>query len=190
MSVMVEGVSSWWDVELSVHLVVEFETDEHPVMPISTLGELRYMHNPFTYRVSHSGSSHLFTLPLLYKYLSPTQIFVLLSTSSRPASLTTPSNKVTSSILPSMHPTALLFKSACRITLFTRANCGLCAQAKDVLARAGASRPFDYVEVDIVKSQPWRDLYDFDVPVVRPHRDRPQRSQGWHARQARKIQVG
>lgn len=70
-----------------------------------------------------------------------------------------------------MRPTSRLCQ-AVRITLFTRPNCGLCDSAKTVLASLGERRPFSYREVDIGKpdAQAWRDLYDFDVPVVRfPH---------------------
>ncbi len=57
---------------------------------------------------------------------------------------------------------------SCRITLFTRENCGLCTQAKSVLSDVWDKRPFAFKEVDIIKpeSKPWRDLYEFDVPVV------------------------
>lgn len=65
-----------------------------------------------------------------------------------------------------MRPTLRLLQEACRITLFTRANCGLCTQAKDVLTQVKSVRRFEYSEVDIVKNQAWKDLYDFDVPVV------------------------
>lgn len=56
----------------------------------------------------------------------------------------------------------------CRITLFTRENCGLCSQARSVLADVWDKRPFAFVQVDIIKpeSKGWRDLYEFDVPVV------------------------
>jgi len=66
-----------------------------------------------------------------------------------------------------MQATSRLLQSA-RITLFTRANCGLCDSAKSALSRLQATHPFAYREVDIVKpeAQAWRDLYDFDVPVV------------------------
>lgn len=66
-----------------------------------------------------------------------------------------------------MHITGRLFQS-CRITLFTRKHCGLCIAARSVLSDVWDSRPFDFKEVDIVKpeSQSWKDLYDFDVPVV------------------------
>lgn len=60
---------------------------------------------------------------------------------------------------------------ACRITLFTRENCGLCGEARSVLSDVWDTRPFQFKEVDIIKSDAkprWRDLYEFDVPVVRP----------------------
>ncbi|KAK8048609.1 glutaredoxin domain-containing protein [Apiospora phragmitis] len=68
-----------------------------------------------------------------------------------------------------MRATTRLFQHATRITLFTRENCGLCVQAKSVLSSVKASRPFDYEEVDIIKDESiprWRDLYEFDVPVI------------------------
>ncbi|KJZ76601.1 hypothetical protein HIM_03937 [Hirsutella minnesotensis 3608] len=57
---------------------------------------------------------------------------------------------------------------ACRITLFTRDNCGLCTAAKDVLSTVQAKRPFELQQVDLSlsKSKPWRDVYDFDIPVI------------------------
>lgn len=67
-----------------------------------------------------------------------------------------------------MRATSRLLQLPCRITLFTREHCGLCVSARSVLSDVWDSRPFDYKEVDIVKpaAQPWKDLYDFDVPVV------------------------
>lgn len=58
---------------------------------------------------------------------------------------------------------------ACRITLFTRDNCGLCTQAKVVLSDVWDRRPFVYKEVNLAlpQSKSWRELYDFDIPVVR-----------------------
>ncbi|KAK3354815.1 hypothetical protein B0H65DRAFT_544106 [Neurospora tetraspora] len=55
-----------------------------------------------------------------------------------------------------------------RITFFRREGCGLCVQARSVLSDVWDRRPFEYKEVDIVKpeSKAWRDLYDFDVPVI------------------------
>lgn len=55
---------------------------------------------------------------------------------------------------------------AVRITLFHRTNCGLCHQAKSVLSNVWDKRHFDYTEVDLTKSEQWRNLYDFDIPVV------------------------
>ncbi|TGJ82795.1 hypothetical protein E0Z10_g5976 [Xylaria hypoxylon] len=67
-----------------------------------------------------------------------------------------------------MRSTIRLFQ-ACRITLFTRENCGLCSDARSVLSKVWDTRPFQFKEVDIVKSKTgpqWRELYDFDVPVI------------------------
>lgn len=62
----------------------------------------------------------------------------------------------------------LLFST--RITFFTRETCGLCTQAKHVLSDVWDKRPFDYTEVNVdlpkPESKQWRDIYDFDVPVV------------------------
>lgn len=57
---------------------------------------------------------------------------------------------------------------ACRITLFSRDNCGLCHQAKGVLSDVWDKRPFVYTEINLAKpeSKSWKDLYDFDIPVV------------------------
>ena len=57
---------------------------------------------------------------------------------------------------------------ACRITLFSRDDCGLCTQAKGVLSNVWDKRPCIYTEVNLAKeeSKQWRNLYDFDIPVV------------------------
>lgn len=50
-----------------------------------------------------------------------------------------------------------------------RENCGLCTEAKSVLSEVWDVRPFVYKEIDIIKSNSiprWRDLYEFDVPVI------------------------
>lgn len=67
-----------------------------------------------------------------------------------------------------------LLQHACRVTLFTRDNCGLCAAAKGVLSNVWDRRPFAFREVDLARpeSKAWRELYDFDIPVVRS-RPRP-----------------
>ncbi|KAK3301096.1 uncharacterized protein B0H64DRAFT_30847 [Chaetomium fimeti] len=66
-----------------------------------------------------------------------------------------------------MHITGRLFQS-CRITFFTRTGCGLCTQARSVLSDVWDQRPFAFKEIDIIKpeAKSWRDLYDFDVPVI------------------------
>ncbi|KAH6650035.1 hypothetical protein F5144DRAFT_597520 [Chaetomium tenue] len=57
---------------------------------------------------------------------------------------------------------------SCRITFFTRTGCGLCTQARSVLSDVWDKQSFAFKEVDIVKpeAKKWRDLYDFDVPVI------------------------
>ncbi|PFH57453.1 hypothetical protein XA68_15042 [Ophiocordyceps unilateralis] len=57
---------------------------------------------------------------------------------------------------------------ACRITFFTRENCGLCAEAGATLSNVANNRPFVYVKVDLARpeSRLWRELYDFDIPVI------------------------
>uniref|UniRef100_A0A381LHQ9 Glutaredoxin-like protein n=1 Tax=Blumeria graminis f. sp. tritici 96224 TaxID=1268274 RepID=A0A381LHQ9_BLUGR len=55
-----------------------------------------------------------------------------------------------------------------RITLFTRVNCSLCVDAKKTLADVQKIRPFEYREINVMdpESLGWRDIYEFDVPVV------------------------
>lgn len=66
-----------------------------------------------------------------------------------------------------MHPTIRMLR-ACRITLFTRANCSLCTNAKDTLFKVRETRPFMYQEVAVMEvgQKHWKDLYEFDTPVV------------------------
>ena len=68
-----------------------------------------------------------------------------------------------------MIPTAALRQYVCRLTLFTRANCGLCDNAKQVLSSVWDRRPFEYDEVDVMSPdhEKWKHLYEFDTPVVR-----------------------
>lgn len=67
-----------------------------------------------------------------------------------------------------MLPSLPLRRFVCRLTLFTRANCGLCDRAKSVLSNVWDKRPFEYDEVDVMQptQQKWKDLYEFDTPVV------------------------
>ena len=67
-----------------------------------------------------------------------------------------------------MRPTTQLLQHTARITLFTRANCSLCATAKSVIGHVGKTRSFDYQEIDVMApdQQLWR-IYEYDTPVVR-----------------------
>jgi len=69
-----------------------------------------------------------------------------------------------------MYPSTRLLQRACRITFFTRANCSLCTNAKQILSSVWDIRPFEYKEIDVMKesdeAKGWRDLYEFDTPVV------------------------
>lgn len=66
-----------------------------------------------------------------------------------------------------MFPTRALLQTA-RVTLFTRAGCGLCDTAKDTVTQLNKRRPFDYSELDIMadENKSWKDVYEFDVPVL------------------------
>lgn len=72
-----------------------------------------------------------------------------------------------------MHPTLRLLKAKnpafiYRITLFTRENCSLCTTAKETLAEVWERKPFVFREVDVMSpgGKGWKDLYEFDTPVV------------------------
>ncbi|PMD17458.1 hypothetical protein NA56DRAFT_662101 [Hyaloscypha hepaticicola] len=67
-----------------------------------------------------------------------------------------------------MRPSVRLLQHSCRITLFTRANCSLCTKAKQTLSTVWDVRPFEFKEIDIMKPEEtkWRDLYEFDTPVI------------------------
>lgn len=67
-----------------------------------------------------------------------------------------------------MLPTLALRNFACRITLFTRSNCKLCSDAKEVLSNVWDKRPFEYDEINVMEhsDQKWKNMYEFDTPVV------------------------
>lgn len=69
-----------------------------------------------------------------------------------------------------MRPAARLlqYQHAIRITLFTRQNCSLCTNAKQTLSTVWDKRPFIYKEIDVMipEAKSWRDIYEFDTPVV------------------------
>lgn len=79
-----------------------------------------------------------------------------------------PSAEFQNNPIPDMRPTVRLLQHACRITLFTRANCQLCVNAKQVLSNVWDQRHFEYKELDVMtpEGKSWRDLYEFDTPVV------------------------
>ncbi|RJE23839.1 glutaredoxin domain-containing protein [Aspergillus sclerotialis] len=66
-----------------------------------------------------------------------------------------------------MFPTQPLLTAA-RVTLFTRVGCGLCDTAKHTVTQLNKRKPFDYSELDIMipENKPWKDVYEFDVPVL------------------------
>jgi len=53
-----------------------------------------------------------------------------------------------------------------RVTLYTRAGCHLCEEARKVLDQARAGQPFDLEIVDIDGDAELRRLYDYEVPVI------------------------
>jgi glutaredoxin len=53
-----------------------------------------------------------------------------------------------------------------RVTLYTRAGCCLCAEAKQVLAAARDRAAFEFEEIDIDRHPEWLPLYNEEVPVI------------------------
>jgi glutaredoxin len=53
-----------------------------------------------------------------------------------------------------------------QVTLYTRAGCCLCEDAKHVLAAARQRVAFDYAEIDIDADPDLVRLYNHEVPVV------------------------
>ncbi|HJT88090.1 MAG TPA: glutaredoxin family protein [Bryobacteraceae bacterium] len=53
-----------------------------------------------------------------------------------------------------------------RITLYTRAGCCLCDEAKRVIGEARRKAAFDYEEVDIDGDPELRRRYNDEVPVI------------------------
>ncbi len=52
------------------------------------------------------------------------------------------------------------------VRIYSKPNCGLCDQARDVLERVRARIPFDLVEEDIRASPTLLAAYRYDIPVV------------------------
>lgn len=53
-----------------------------------------------------------------------------------------------------------------RVTLYTRAGCCLCDDAKQVLAAARERAAFDLEEIDIDRHPEWLPMYNEEVPVI------------------------
>ena len=53
-----------------------------------------------------------------------------------------------------------------RVTLYTRAGCCLCDDAKRVLDQARQRADFDYEEIDVDGDPELRRLYNDEVPVI------------------------
>ena len=68
-----------------------------------------------------------------------------------------------------MRPTTALLQHSARVTLFTRSNCSLCDTAKSTINQLAARRSFDLAQIDVMAPDQalWKDLYEFDTPVVR-----------------------
>ncbi len=67
-----------------------------------------------------------------------------------------------------MRHTLVLLQNSARLTLFTRKNCSLCDTAKHVIDQVDKRKTLDYTEIDVMESgqQKWKDLYEYDTPVV------------------------
>jgi hypothetical protein len=71
-----------------------------------------------------------------------------------------------------MNPTRFLLSQTLRLTLFTRVNCSLCDTAKNTVKELQKRRQFIYSEVDVMvpENKMWKDIYEFDVPVLHVQR--------------------
>ncbi|DAA72750.1 hypothetical protein H112_00866 [Trichophyton rubrum D6] len=73
-----------------------------------------------------------------------------------------------------MRPTLSLLQNA-RLTLYSRLNCGLCETAKLTLNNLRQRKTFEYAEIDVMApgNQQWKDMYEFDVPVLHVEKTLP-----------------
>ncbi|KAF2722791.1 hypothetical protein K431DRAFT_211313, partial [Polychaeton citri CBS 116435] len=67
-----------------------------------------------------------------------------------------------------MRPTGALLRYCVRLTLFTRDNCSLCDDAWHNLSKVWDRRPFEFDKIDVMAAgnKKWKELYEFDTPVV------------------------
>ena len=67
-----------------------------------------------------------------------------------------------------MHSSVTFLQRAARLVLFTRSNCSLCETAKSVVSAVRKRHDVNVAQVDIMArgNEQWKDVYEFDVPVV------------------------
>jgi len=63
---------------------------------------------------------------------------------------------------------AIRLLQACRITFFTRDGCQLCTNANETLSKVWDVRPFVFREINVMNPDQtmWKNLYEFDTPVI------------------------
>lgn len=59
-----------------------------------------------------------------------------------------------------------------RLTLFTRSNCSLCDVAKSKIAEVRKKKTIEYNEVDVMApgQKQWKQLYQYETPVLHVER--------------------
>lgn len=82
-------------------------------------------------------------------------------------------SKQTVSVIPNplitMQVTRKFMQHLANVILFTRPNCSLCESAKVVIQSVSRLKSFEYREMNIMShgQESWKQLYEFDTPVVR-----------------------
>lgn len=71
-----------------------------------------------------------------------------------------------------MFPTPALLSRGVRLTFFTRVNCSLCDTAKHNVNQLLKRKPLPYSEIDVMATgnKMWKDVYEFDTPVLHVQR--------------------
>ncbi|MEK7434093.1 MAG: glutaredoxin family protein [Cyanobacteriota bacterium] len=52
------------------------------------------------------------------------------------------------------------------IEIFSKENCQLCDEAKNVIKKVKMSIEFDFIEIDITKDKDIFEKYKYDIPVI------------------------
>ncbi len=52
------------------------------------------------------------------------------------------------------------------IEIFSKENCQLCDEAKNVIKKVKMSIEFDFIEIDITKDKEIFEKYKYDIPVI------------------------